>query len=488
VKSGLYSTSDPKFAAHLIRDGILRPSGCCRTADQTTFSFEDPHGSGPALFERFVKGEKPERVIRAGMVLPDGFIETLSDGHLLVSRNGTEERRDTWPLKRGKIFVPPSDVMIRERVVLLPDGPQPYGTQEQLFREISRCVHRYVDIPEAWEELVAHYVLLSWVFDAFRSLPYLRFLGSYGTGKTRMLEVARELCYRAIEINGASSTASIFRTLHEWRGTLAFDETDFQNSAEYAEIIKILNSGYKADSPVLRCEGKNFTPQPFHVFGPKILSNRTRFKDEALESRCLTFETSCKKTREDVPLELPSAFFQESRGLRNKLLQWRFDTFRKLVPEDTRINGIELRLSQILSPLYLIASTESFRGRLLEFSKEYGSQQRQRRPEVIVLEAIGGILAARFPKDRNKPIPLKGIAEHTDLVMSEMGLARDNDHKELLTPKEVSVLIKGMGLEIKRYGRGRVLIVDEAALAANRREFGLDGNREHEDEQAKEGE
>jgi len=471
----LYSTSDPKFAAHLIKDTILRLNSCTHTAQEIVFSFEDPHASGAMLFEQFVKGEKPETLTRAGMVLVDGFIETTANGRYLIWRNNVADYRQSWPLERAKVSVPPNHILIDERVVLLPDEPLRYGTQQELFQDVVSIIHRYIDVPEAWEKLIAGYVMLSWVFDGFRSVPYLRFLGEYGTGKTRMLEVARELCYRAIMTNGASSTASIFRILDQWRGTLALDEGDFRNSAEWSDIIKILNAGYKANSPVLRAEGKTFNPTPFHVYGPKILSNRDRFQDEALESRCLTFETTSKQMRKDVPLELTPAFFTEARALRNKLLAWRFDTWRVLVAKDTNIDGVELRLNQILSPLYVIAPNDEFRAQLLEFAKQYGLEQRQRRPQVIVLEAMRAILIDRRKMQTEKSvIPLKSIVEKADLICAEMGLARDSEHKELLKPKEVCSLIRSMGLEIKRYGQGRVWVVDEVALAEQCCSFGLE--------------
>jgi hypothetical protein len=70
-----------------------------------------------------------------------------------------------------------------------------------------------------------------------------------------MLEVVRELCYRSAMANGAASNASIFRIIDEWRGTFALDEADFSKSAEWSDIIKILNCGYKQGNPVLRAEG-----------------------------------------------------------------------------------------------------------------------------------------------------------------------------------------------------------------------------------------
>ena len=38
--------------------------------------------------------------------------------------------------------------------------------------------------------------------------------------------------------------------------------------------------------------GDSYEPRAFDVFGPKVIATRRRFEDGALESRCLTLETT----------------------------------------------------------------------------------------------------------------------------------------------------------------------------------------------------
>lgn len=53
--------------------------------------------------------------------------------------------------------------------------------------------------------IAAHYVLLTWVYDAFSDLAYLRFRGDFGTGKTRALLTIGSLCYKPFFASGAST-------------------------------------------------------------------------------------------------------------------------------------------------------------------------------------------------------------------------------------------------------------------------------------------
>jgi len=70
-------------------------------------------------------------------------------------------------------------------VVLLPSEPAEYGEERELLARIRSFIHRYVDVSTVFEELSAYYVLLSWLYDCFHELPYLRVRGDYGSGKTR---------------------------------------------------------------------------------------------------------------------------------------------------------------------------------------------------------------------------------------------------------------------------------------------------------------
>ena len=139
---------------------------------------------------------------------------------------------------------PPTLDLIRKRVVLFPSEPVEYGTQRQLLTDLRAFIHRWLDIDAFYEQLASYYVLFSWVYDAFETLPYLRAFGDYGTGKSRFLQAIGALCYRPMFVSGASTSSPIFRLIDLFRGTLIMDEADFANSDAESEMIKIVNVGY----------------------------------------------------------------------------------------------------------------------------------------------------------------------------------------------------------------------------------------------------
>src|SRR6266571_837693 len=220
-----------------------------------------------------------------------------------------------------------SNNLITHGVVLFPSAADEYGDEAVLVSDVRDFIHRYADLSDVFEEVASYYVLLTWIFDAFSEVPYLRLKGDFGSGKSRCLQTIGSLCYKPMFVSGASTVSPMFRIIDAFRGTLILDESDFRFSDEKAEIIKILNNGNARGFPLLRSEAtptKEFNPRAFDVFGPKIIASRSLFEDRALESRCITETMSGLAPRPDIPLSLPKSFQREATDLRNKLLMYRF--------------------------------------------------------------------------------------------------------------------------------------------------------------------
>jgi hypothetical protein len=276
----------------------------------------------------------------------------------------------------GARFTPfsPNNNLITNNVVLLPSEPRAYGTEEELVSEIEGFIHRYVDLSPIFEKVATYYVLLSWLYDAFNELPYLRLRGDYGSGKTRALLTIGSLCYKGFFASGASTVSPLFHTLDAFRGTLIFDEADFRFSDERAAIVKILNNGNVRGMPVLRTmmnRQREFNPQAFQVFGPKIVATRGRYDDKALESRFITEEMGARQLRTDIPINLPESFKDEARELRNKLLLYRFHRRHEVKVDESLVDlRLEPRLNQILLPLLSVVSDDSLRKELQSMALE----------------------------------------------------------------------------------------------------------------------
>jgi hypothetical protein len=289
----------------------------------------------------------------------------------------------------------PTNNLIATGSVLLPSAVGDLQTKAALVEEVRAFIHRYVDLSPLFEEIAAHYVLLTWVFDAFNELGYLRFRGDYGTGKTRALLAIGSLCYKPFFASGASTVSPIFHVLEAFQGTLVLDEADLRFSDATADLTKILNNGNVVGLPILRTMSnrhREFNPRAFRVYGPKLVAMRHSFKDAALESRFLTEETNGRALRADIPISLADSLQLEAQALRNKLLAWRFHARFSVGPDKSRlVPGVEPRFNQSALALLSLVDSEDLRRRIgAELVREEARvlQERASSPDATMLGAI----------------------------------------------------------------------------------------------------
>jgi hypothetical protein len=336
--------------------------------------------------------------------------------------------------------------LITKPAVLLPSRCQYYGSQEDLVTEVTSFIHKYAEIEPEWEARLAYYVLLSWVYDRFTAIPYLKFEGEPDTGKSRYLDVLEHLCYRAVSMSGATTPSPIFRMIELFGGTLLLDEADYKFSDESDEITKILNCGYMQGKPVWRAEkdGDHHEPVPYEVFGPKIIAQRHPFKDVATETRCLTYRTKERRVRDNIPRQLPPEFYSEAVVLRNKLLQWRFDNRDRIEINEKPLLEMGSRATQIGAPLYSISNDPSFQRSLVQFLAAYEKHQKQDKPQAFILEAL-----IQLYKNNPKTYTVKEIVERANEIVSQRGI-----ETEELTTKPGGNFLSTFGFNKKRQKDG----------------------------------
>jgi hypothetical protein len=321
--------------------------------------------------------KKPKPTPTISKVLPDGtLIEALVDLDAMTSTlavcapDGAITIVPYVDIPTGERLVPysPTNNLIASGCVLLPGEVGEFGDKGDLVEEVRAFIHRYVDLTPTFEEIATNYVLLTWIYDAFNELGYLRFRGDYGTGKTRALLTVGSISYKPFFASGASTVSPIFHILDAFNGTLVLDEADFRFSDATAELTKILNNGNVKGLPVLRTMTNRhgeLNPTAFKVFGPKLIGMRQNFADRALESRFLTEETGGRPLRSDVPIQTPDSLAQDALALRNKLLAWRF-RFRHRVGVDISrlVPGVEPRSNQTALALLSIIDEDGLRSRI----------------------------------------------------------------------------------------------------------------------------
>lgn len=377
---------------------------------------------------------------------------------------------------------PASLDLIRKKVVLFPAEPVDFGSQRLLLADLRDFIHRWLDVDPFYEQLACYYVLFTWVYDAFETLPYLRAFGDYGTGKSRFLQTIGAICYRPMFVTGASTSSPIFRLIDLFRGTLIMDEADFANSDAENEMIKIVNVGYSRGGVVLRAEkdenSETYYPSAKDVYGPKILATRRMFTDRATESRCLTKRMSTARPRPDVPRVINRTFWAEALALRNKCLAYRLRTFHAIDVESAQSDqSIEPRLDQVTLALKAIVDDKAMLDQINLFVRAYNATlitDRQMSLPAIVVQVLAEIWyhPEQDLTGEHRDWSLKNLAAKTVALLETL------DPDEKMNPRKLSSLLsEDLGLAkrtTESRSRRACLEIEEPTLQALMARYGID--------------
>lgn len=437
----------------------------------------------PYMSEQNESKTRPSVVIssiQGGTIVETVCRPETNETALVIWSNGEFEVVGEWNTGDA-CYVPirSSNNLIKHRALLLPSEPIQYEDTTQLLEEIAGYIRRYVSLPSQAIGISAAYVLLSWVYDAFNELPYLRFRGDYGTGKTRALLVIGSLCYKAFFASGASTVSPIFHTLDTFKGTLIFDEADFRFTDEKAELVKILNNGNAKGFPVLRTQitpNKEFNPQAFVIFGPKIIGMRRSYDDRALESRFLTIEMEPGHSA-GVPINLPDEQKDEALCLRNKLLMYRLRNRMSVALDPTLADSrLEARMNQILLPLLSIISDQKLRATIRNTAQTLQADIVSERGASTEGQLLS-IVARLFADQPGKTVALSDVAA---AFTTELG----SEYERPITNRWIGSMLRRLGITLYKSNGVFVLLPgQEERLNALSTRYGVgDTARTAEDE------
>lgn len=400
-----------------------------------------------------------------GGTLPDGRIfeaiyspERTPSLHFALAAPGGQAAIEESASVGSKTLYPPQALLrrIERGSILLASEATDYGDTAKLLEEIKVYIHKYIDLPSYEIALIAHYAMMTWVWDAFNAFPYLRFKGEPETGKTRCLEVLKQLSFRSIDLGVGSSKSAIFRFIDKIGGTALLDESDYDADLR-SDLIKLLNAGYRKDgtTSLSTVKGDDWDPEMFNVGGPKVLANRLDFKDRALETRCLTIHTQSKKLAAHIPAELPVEFFRSGQEIRNQLLRWRMDTLQSINKSERELQHLDGRVRQLALPIYSISPDANFKKEFLKMLRWRSSDLREQDPSHIILEAILSL----WRNGKNNAIPLQAVTSKA------MELARPREVSEYeFKPKRTAQLVRNLRFKTKRRGKGYVMFMDKRIL------------------------
>ncbi len=304
---------------------------------------------------------------------PEGKVGTIGEKGIIIDKVRYIPKRVT--------------TFVRDGAVIFPAAVGELMATQELVNMVEDFITRHYLLPEGHlSRLIAYYVLLTWMFDAFNAIPYLRAMGEPGAGKSELMRRVGILCYRLISASGANTASTFFRTTEIYRGTVFIDEADLHDGGDMAnDLVKFLNLGAMRGNPIARMEkttdadgNELYEPTTFSTFCPKLIAMRKDFKDSAVGSRSITIPLMERSPMElsaaGVRLSLDNAARKEAEKIRNLLLRWRLEHWQPEieVAEDLMDMNISARLNQVTMPLKALAKDDpNLMAEIVRFLRDY---------------------------------------------------------------------------------------------------------------------
>lgn len=393
----------------------------------------------------------------------DGFWydeETLERKGFMTSEQVYQERTPRWSLLSARNW-------LDEKV----EAP----SSIDLFTELRNVYTTYVEYAdEIYHDLMALFLMYTYIFRLFESTGYIHFNGSMASGKSRNLGILKALAFNSVWASSMSA-ASLYRKLAGSPGTTLLDESEGFEGERGEDLRRILNAGYKDGSKAVRTEkGPNdrFMPVEYDVFGPKALASIAPLED-VIASRCLIV------AMRPAIRELPEFEGRDEKwdAVRDRLylwamdnaidvaavaLAWRNEKHARLAP---RLIGRQWETTSQYVILADYVGGEKLATRVIEFLNVYFVKQQEALDATdrirTTLRCLPRVLSTKMPH----PGHMYSSKDIHDVIVSYM----EEDATEFFKTKHVTKNLEVLGFKTKARGAGGVrILLDEAAV---RREF-----------------
>ena len=160
----------------------------------------------------------------------------------------------------------------------------------ETYFKIIETLDYWLDIPESYRKIIALWVVGTYLHKEFNSYPFLFFNAMRGSGKTRTLNIIKNLAWNGVITNNPTE-AVIFRSAG--KRTLIVDENESIVNKEKSTLRELLNAAYKKGSIVERMkkvkgkEGEEQVMEAFDLYGPIAMANISGM-EEVLGDRCIS--------------------------------------------------------------------------------------------------------------------------------------------------------------------------------------------------------
>ena len=257
--------------------------------------------------------------------------------------------------ERERLLVRHQDRWHKDRIQAFIDNPtSPKG----LYKEIKEVLCKYLELlKEETYGLLAAWIIATYFYQIFYSMPFLFIYGKKGCGKSRLLTILERLCFNAMKIKGIS-IASLADSIDGVRGTFLNDQAESLSNDKNIEILGLLTDSYTKGGGtrrIVNISNKKRSVMDFETFSPKAFASIKEI-DSDLRDRCI--EITMLRATKDFPE--PEAFLPVWSDIRDKLyrlLLTRWKDAREIY--QTTGEGVSHRVRELWRPIETILKLEN---------------------------------------------------------------------------------------------------------------------------------
>jgi hypothetical protein len=318
--------------------------------------------------DRLEKGndeKKPRKKLKDSGLLENGCFEAIynnGEACFLQLNNGSFSLADT--VQVGEDTFNPKEVQN------VPYDPYGYyegqiPDKEELTQLIRNEFETWIDVEPIWKDVLTACTILTYHQEKLQTVPYLFLYGDNESGKSTVLQVLKNLCYRPM-YGVTIPSADLYGYLEDSDGQGCILEDEVQGIQKDTDKIKIYKAGYKEGAVVPRTLITSFDRiiKFYRTFCFKACASEQIPQVKGFNERFLFIPMV-----EGSPLkewaDLTRQDKEQMRNLRNMLLKWRM-TDRQLELLNIELN-VKGRLKELWKPILQATSGLSLYGDLYRF-------------------------------------------------------------------------------------------------------------------------
>ncbi|MEM2943201.1 MAG: hypothetical protein QW087_00435 [Methanomassiliicoccales archaeon] len=334
------------------------------------------------------------------------------------------------------------------------DTPLPSGVDEDidlfmLQRDIQRCMNDYIVLNDSrYYTLVAHFIMCTWVHEAFNHAPRLLIYAPTRSGKTQLIRFLSAMCYRGHDYTNPS-VAALYRDIEEYHPTICIDSWQRINDERKKELEWIYEKGFTRGGSVARVNNDGGKVQRFRVFSFMAVATKDLNIPEDLQNRSILIPMSeGKPEKKNFDLEEISKIKSMLLGLRFAFLTGKTSVESKEV-NNTSLDPRSIDMAATLLSLCTNEDNEEAILSLIEEAQEASKEALKETTEADVFYALCEVIKEKLLASIDQKL------DPSSITVSEVTEKVNEGREYHLTHKRVGQLLRTLGFELRKGSRNR---------------------------------